>query len=64
MLYDSMANDWSRRMADASLESCVAARVHVRFTAELIEVSREAVRSSRDLLEHTLPISFRDLVTR
>ena len=42
----------------------VAARVHMDDTDQLIEESRRAVLSSRELLERTRPTRLADLVAR
>jgi hypothetical protein len=59
-----MADEPTTALIKASVSHYESSRAHVDVTERLIEQSRKAVRSSRDLLDRTHPISFSDPVAR
>jgi CheY-like chemotaxis protein len=57
-----MANEPTRTLIEASIAHYASSRAHMDETAQLVEQSYEALRSSRVLLERTRPIRLTDLV--
>jgi hypothetical protein len=56
-----MADNESRTLVNSSYELCAASRAHLDLVAELIEGSREAIGSSKELLARSRSIDLTGL---